>query len=347
LLIIKMSSIGDVVHALPVAGALRRRHPHARLTWVAESWTAPLLSGHPAIDRIVTLPPMRWSAVGKAWLLAITRAIADLRSEPYDLVLDLQGLFKSGVMAVLSRARQRFTVAGAREGARLLSQPVSPLPGHCHAVDEYLHAAAVLGAAPDPVRFDLNVQAGAAATIHRRLDSLGIGIDLPLVVINPSASVPWKHWPAERWAQVASALAEQCAIVLVGGHEQRRRHGEVYRLATARSHASLGIHDLTGTTALTELVALLARCTVHLAPDTGSAHIAAALGRPVIGLYGPTPPWRQGPYGQLDRVVYREGQCGLGCPRFCPRQRRCLAAIRPDEVIAAARAAIRQSQSEG
>ena len=119
-LIVKMSSIGDVVHALPVATALRRRFPQLRISWAVEERAAPLLADHPAIDRVVVFPPMRWGEVGPAWTRAVARAVRDLTSEAYDVCLDLQGLAKSSLVALLSRAplrlgtwNQRISVAGS------------------------------------------------------------------------------------------------------------------------------------------------------------------------------------------------------------------------------------------
>jgi ADP-heptose:LPS heptosyltransferase len=304
-LIVKMSSIGDVVHALPVATALRRRYPRLRITWAVESWTTPLVHGHPAIDRIVTFPPMRWRHASRDWLRSFTQAMRELRSERYDVSLDLQGLLKSAVVALCSRAPIRIGMHGQREGAALRD------------VRSESH--------------DLPVQAEAATAVERILSALHIPPRRPLIVINPSTSAEWKTWPVRRWARVAEALAAHGSVVLVGSREQMARHAELVRNTAPQPD------DFTGRTTLAELVALLDRCTIHLAGDTGSAHIAAALGRPVVGLYEPTTPQRKAPYGYESLVVYHAGQCRAGCPRFCWRNRPCLQAVTPAEVIARAR----------
>jgi heptosyltransferase I len=327
-LIVKMSSIGDVVHALPVATALRRRYPQLRISWAVEEWAAPLLADHPAIDRIVVFPPMRWGKLGPAWTRAFARAVRDLTSEAYDVCLDLQGLAKSSLVALLSRAPLRLGTWNQREGAGFVSQPVPNRRERLHVVDDYLQCAEFLGAAAKPVAFDLLVPKQAATTIAQKLSAVRIRSELPLIVVNPSASVAWKTWKVDAWARVVGALADAGDVLLVGSHDQVTRHAEVGRLASQRPH------DLTGQTTLAELIALLDRCAVHIAPDTGSAHIAAALGRPVVGLYGPTQPWRKAPYGCEDLVVYHDGCCGSGCPRFCLRNRRCLQTATPDELIA-------------
>lgn len=330
LLIVKLSSIGDVVHALPVAVALRRRHPNAHITWVVEDWTAPLLHGHHAIDRIVTFPTMRWGSVGPTWLRSFKDAVRSLRSASYDISIDLQGLLKSAAVALLSRSPVRIGIHEQREGAHLVSHAVSRPPGRLHVVEDYLRCAELFGATPAPVSFALPVQPEAIASIARRLYEMRIPAEAPLIVINPSASVAWETWPLAHWARVASALSTAGTVILVGGPAQKFRHAELAR------QAAQPLHDLTGRTTLTELVALLNRCAIHIAPDTGSAHIAAALGRPVVSLHGPTPPWRKAPYGYEDLVVQGAGQCGVGCPRFCVRGRRCLPNT-TDELIARAR----------
>lgn len=305
LLIVKMSSIGDVVHALPVATALRRRYPRLRITWAVESWTAPLVLGHPALDRVVTFPPMRWSHANRAWLGSFTQAIRELRRESYDVSLDLQGLLKSAVVALCSRAPVRIGMHGQREGAAFVSRSVPSGPGPIHVVDDYLRCAEFLGASAVPVVFDLAVQPEAATAVDRVLSALRIPAEAPLIVINPSTSAVWRTWPVRRWARVTEGLAVDGSVVLVGSREQMARHAELVRNTAPQPH------DLTGRTTLAELVALLDRCAIHIAGDTGSAHIAVSSVRT-----------------RLRRA---------GCPRFCWRNRPCLQAVTPAEVIARVR----------
>ena len=149
-LIVKLSSIGDVVHALPVASALRQRFPSARITWAVEEWTAPLVAGHPGVDRVIVFPTMaRWPRDIGQWIPQLRNAVRDLRSETYDVALDLQGLARSAVVTALSQSTFRIARAGQREGAHLVSYGL-PLPKRpMHAVEEYLHVAASLGASAE------------------------------------------------------------------------------------------------------------------------------------------------------------------------------------------------------
>jgi heptosyltransferase-1 len=338
ILIIKLSSIGDIVHALPVATALRRQFPALRVTWAVEAPHAVLVHRHPAIDRVVTFPPLRWGRVGPEWTRKLRAALRALAEESYDVALDLQGLLKSSFVALASRAPVRLGLPRQREGAALVSRAVPLRDQKRHAVDRYLECAAFLGAATSPVDFALAAEPSSVASLNRILQRKGIENGARLIVINPSASRRWKAWPPAAWAKAADGLADEGRVLLIGGAEHGRRHREVV------DRARTAVVDLTGATTLGEAVALLARCAVHVGPDTGTLHIAAALGRPVVGIYGPTLPAELGPYGQLDLALHRPGACGAGCPQWCMHRRRCLRAITPDEVIARVRSALAREE---
>lgn len=331
-LIIKLSSVGDVVHALPVATALKRSAPLLRITWAVEAWTAPLVAGHPAIDRVVIFPAMvKWPSDRSLWIRDFRAAVRELRRESYNVAIDLQGLARSAVLSRLSRAALRIARAGQREGAHLISFGV-PLPdARIHAVEEYLEVAKTLGAKTGPVSFSLPVSRDAARAVARMLAAHDVSPLARIIVVNPSASGRWKHWPFDRWVNVIDTLADAGTMVLAGASAQARAHAEIARRANRRPI------DLTGQTTLAELVALLERASLHVAPDTGTVHIAAALETPVVAIYGPTRPWRVGPYGQPAGVVYHGERCGAGCPAYCVRGRACLDAATAGEVIEKAR----------
>jgi heptosyltransferase-1 len=330
-LIVKLSSIGDVVHALPVASALKRRYPSIRITWAIEQWTAPLVVGHPAIDRVVVFPTMvKWPERPGAWWSQMQAAVRNLRLESYDIALDLQGLARSAIVSRLSRAPLRIARAGQREAAHLVSDAV-PLPKTTiHAVDEYLCVASALGAPVDPVEFALPVSAEARQSVNRLLAEHGVPAARPLIVVNPSAARSWKHWPAERWAEVIGALAEAGTVLVIGTASQAPAHREFSLRARCRPI------DLTGRTTLAEVIALIERAALHLAPDTGTVHIAVALKTPVVAVYGPTSRIRVGPYRHPESVLAHDNLCGRGCPAYCPYGRRCLSAVTTTEVVAKA-----------
>lgn len=327
-LIVKLSSIGDVVHALPVASALKRRHPSLRISWAVERWTAPLVTGHPAIDRVVVFPSMmQWPAQPGAWWRDMRGAVQSLRQETYDAALDLQGLAKSAIVSRLSRAPVRLARAGQREGASLVSTSI-PLPTEpIHAVDEYLLVAKALGAPVDPVEFGLSAPADARASVSRLLEGHGIPPDRRVIVINPSAAQPWKQWDSARWSEVIDRLADAGSVVVIGSAAQVQAHQDIVTRTRRRPV------DVTGQTTLAQVLALLQRAVLHLAPDTGTVHMAVALGTPVLAIYGPTSRVRVGPYRQPESAIGDNDLCGRGCPAWCRRGRRCLDAVTVDEVV--------------
>lgn len=334
-LIVKLSSIGDVVHALPVATALKRRYPALRITWAVERWTAPLVESHPAIDRLVVFPAMMtWPTPGSGWWPEVRAAVRSLRQEQYDAALDLQGLAKSAIITRLSRAPIRLARAGQREGAHLVSAGV-PLPDSpIHAVEEYLQVAAALGADAGQEDFGLSASSDARASVDRLLTAHGISHHQRIIVVNPSAAQSWKHWPASRWSEVIAGLSGAGTVVVIGTAPQAAAHRDIV----------VGIRpqpvDLTGRTTLGEVTALLERAALHIAPDTGTVHMAVALGTPVVAVYGPTSRVRVGPYQQSGAAVAHDDLCGRFCPAICLRSRRCLGAVTAAEVIGRARRAL-------
>src|SRR6266545_392864 len=339
-LIIKLSSIGDVVHALPVASALKCAYPALRLTWAGEEWAAPLVIGHPCVDRVVVFPTLvRWPSKPFTWARLLNTAMRELRSEQYDVAIDLQGLARSAIISAFSRSSCRLARAGQREGAHLVSFGVALPDSQLHAVDEYLCLARNLGAPDKAAVFSLPVSADARQSVARMLRSHEVSDRDRLIVVNPSAARRWKQWPLERWVAVVDALGTAGTVVIVGAAANARAHCEI------RSRVSRPLVDFTGRTTLAELVALIERASLHVASDTGTIHIAVALGTPVVGIYGPTSPLRVGPYQRADCAMHHREQCGASCPAYCVRQRRCLTAVTPGEVIAKAHEALAEAEA--
>jgi lipopolysaccharide heptosyltransferase I len=330
-LIVKLSSIGDVVQSLPVASAFKQANPQVHLAWVVDDSTAPLVHGHRQIERVITVPTIGQSAGVAGWCRSARGALRELRRDWYDIAIDLQGLARSAIVSRAARARWRIARAGQREGAHLVSRGVPLGPAPLHAVEEYLLVARFAGAASGHATFDLPVDAGAARRVDERLAAIGLLANEPLLVIAPSTSGRWKNWPVDRWSAVVDGAAGLGRVILVGTAADRMRHAHMAHRSRVR------VTDWTGETTLAELIALLQRTSLHIAHDGGSAHIAAALGTPVVAVYGPTRVERLGPYGQEDRALSRRDLCGAACPAYCMRRRRCLHAIQPGDVIERAR----------
>ncbi len=327
ILLVKLSSFGDVLHALPTLEALRDANPSAHLTWLVEAAYAPLLSGHPALDEVWVAPRLRpgelWSGSNPATL---RRLVQQLRARPFDLVVDVQGLLKSAVWVALARSPRKVGYDRTRELSYLtLTERVKPFDPEAHAVKRYLNLAHYLGAPllTSP-RFRLGLD--AAADISALIPA---ATGRPLAVLHPGARWASKLWPAASWAHLAEWLRDQGFQVAVTGS---RADQELVAEITAQCRTPL--INLAGSTSLAELAAILRKARLAVTTDTGVMHLAAALGTKVVALFGPTAPWRTGPFGSGHQVVRLGLPCSPCFKRHCPEPR-CLNDLTPEMVEAA------------
>lgn len=306
--IVKLSSLGDVVHALPLLAALRGRFPGARLTWVAEVREAALLEGHPDLDAVVPVDTRRWRRLARrpaglvtAWreAAAVRRA---LRARALDVAVDAQGLLKSGVFAAASRAPVRigFGVGRCRERASALftNCRVHPRPGARHVVDQYLTLLQPLGLGPVTAEFRLPAWPEAERRVERWFADGGLDRGHPVVIVNPGAGRADKRWAPAAFRGLAASLADdgQTRVLVAWGPGE----GEVAGAIAA------GLGDgvrVAPPTELSDLAALLRRASLVIAGDTGPLHLAAAVGARCLGLFGPTSAERNGPYGPRNRAM--------------------------------------------
>ena len=330
-LIVRLGALGDVVHAIPVAAALRRAYPHARIDWLVSAKHREILDLVPVIDRRLVVND-RGDASGGTSLVA---AVRELRLAHYDIAIDLQGLIKSALLARLSGAPRvlGFSASYAREAlARLFYTDVSD-PGRGglydpretrHVVDLNLGVLALVGIGAARAEFPLETPPSAAArTIVEQTGGR-------YALVNPGAAWPNKRWPPDRLATVAVELRERhgvTSVVLWGPGEESLAADVV---AQARGAAVLSPKTTVG-----DLVALARGAALMVSGDTGPTHIAAAVGTPIVGLYGPTRPVRNGPMSPLDITVSRDAICQCHHLRRCRAARMCLLDIAAEEVIAA------------
>ena len=334
ILIIKPSSMGDVVHALPTLSALRRAFPSASITWLVKRQWAGLLERAEELDRVWPVAP----GFG-GWLSQVPR----LREANFDLVVDLQGLFRSGAIAWLTGCPVRIGFANAREGSPFFYTQRVPVPApDLHAVDRYLLVAAALGAdLGTPLKdrnhanFRLRVGLPDRDEVAFLLSRHGVSAGIPWIAMNVSARWPTKRWPPEFFAAAADRIQEEKlgTVVLIGGPDER-----------AASQAVRGLMrtvpaDLTGETQPGLLPALLESASVLLTNDSGPMHVAAAVGTPVVAIFGPTSPARTGPYGKGHRVLANQIPCSPCFSRTCRNrvQLECLTGITPEKAIEAVR----------
>jgi len=326
ILLVKLSSFGDVLHALPTLEALRAAYPSAHITWLAEAAYAPLLSGHPGLDEVWIAPRLRPAEFfSGSNLAALRRLMRQLRARPFDLVVDVQGLLKSAVWVALARSPRKVGYDKTRELSYLaLTERVPPFDPEAHAVRRYLNLAHYLGAPPALPRFRLGLD--TAVDISALIPAEA---DRPLVVLHPGARWASKLWPPASWARLAEWFHGQGFQVALTGS---RADQELAAGITAQCRAPL--LNLAGRTSLAQLAGILRKARLAVTTDTGAMHLAAALGTPVAALFGPTAPWRTGPFGEGHQVVRLGLPCSPCFKRQCPSPR-CLHDLSPEMVEAA------------
>lgn len=289
-LLVRLTSLGDILHTMPAAAALRAAHPTARIDWVVERKWAPVLEGSPMLDEVIPFDP------GPAW--RVMQSVRRLRRANYTCAIDFQGLYKSALLAAFSKIPVRIGFASdwARERAASLCYTKRVVPVGRHVAElNYALAEAAGATRPATPTYPLRVPEEGAASIRARLAKLGIG---KYVVVGPGAGWHAKRWPPERYGELCRELGARQeqgiqTIVLQGPGEKA--------LAQTVCRAAAPAKPTVMTTTLPELMALLAGAQCVICSDSGPLHLATALGTPVVGLYGPTDPKRNGPFG--PRVV--------------------------------------------
>jgi lipopolysaccharide heptosyltransferase I len=338
ILLIKPSSLGDIVHAMPTLAALRERFPQAEVTWLVKRQWASLVEVIGGVDHICVVERGL-----RGWL----GQVPSLRAARFDLVVDLQGLFRSGAMAWLTGCGRRIGFANAREGSpwfytQRVAVPAAPM----HAVDRYLLVAEALGAArPAEPRFDFVDRPEDRQAAEALLTQAGLAASSRWIAMNVSARWETKRWPPQHFAEAADRLSEAQAlpIVFMGGPAERPETHAV--MAHMRTKAV----DLTGRTPVGLLPGLLRRAAVLVTNDSGPMHIAAAVGTPVVALFGPTDPVKTGPYGPGHVVLSHAVECRPCFRRDCSRAvaLECLTGVQPEQVVRAVQQQLGRSRKSG
>lgn len=324
ILIVRLGALGDIVHAIPAAAALRAAYPAARIDWLVDARHREILELVTCVDRLLVLekPTVR------AWVNA-TRV---LRAGRYDVALDFQGLMKSAVLARASGAKRvlGFSIWHLREkSARpFYSESVNvaaPPGGERHVIHKNLRLLEGLGITGPAVEFPLAaVPSAARDVIVARAEGA------PFAVINPGAAWPNKRWDAQRFGELASFLREVRGLrtfVLWGPGEEQ--------LAQAVVDASSGAAAVAPPTRLSDLVQICRAAALMVSGDTGPLHVATAVGTPIVSIFGPTDPSRNGPWLEEDIAVSRYSSCGCRYDRECHQQEWCLGTLPVSEVSAA------------
>ncbi len=333
ILLIKLSALGDVIQTLPTLEAIRAIHPQAEITWLVEEAAAPILEDHPALDSLLISRRRSWLAAWQrggslttAWR-EFWRLVQTIRQRPYDIVIDLQGLLKSAFWTSLARSPRKIGFDRTREYSYLsLTERLPPYNPEEHAVRRYLRVAQYLGAAQETVRFRLSLPVGTG----KNLEPLWPGKTGPLIVMHPGTRWDTKHWPPESFAALADELTRgrQARVVFTGSPADRPLISRILSLIQTPAE------DLSGRTDLKALARLFYQADVAVTTDTGPMHLAAAVGTPVAAVFGPTAPWRTGPFGRQHRVIRAGLSCSPCFRRRCPTPE-CMTGLGVAEVLAA------------
>lgn len=324
ILILKPSSLGDVVQALPVLRLLRLHFDSAEIYW----WVATPLAGLIEEDRDLTgifrFDRKRWASPLR-WHEAL-QSLSAMRSHRFDWVIDLQGLLRSGVVSWLSGGEFCVGVEDPREGAPAFYDLAVGRPSpSAHAVDWYLEVVRRIGVPTNRAFEWIPSRMGVQKTIREKWPVSGFR----WVGLQPGARWMNKRWPIPHFVVLATRLLrefEDLRIVVFGGEDDRSL-GQAIRQACGEKCL-----DLTGKTSLSETVEWLRLCSVLVTNDTGPMHMAAAVGTSVVGLFGPTDPHRTGPYGQIEKVMRIPIECAPCMKSTCAHEEpmACLARLSPD-----------------
>ena len=337
ILILKPSSLGDVIQALPVLRLIKRHLPASEIFWWIDAGLAPLLEGDPDLTGIVRFERKRWAAP-RHWP-EILGSVRWMREQNFDWVIDLQCLARSGAFAWLANGRLLIGLDEVREGARgFYDIAVRRASYHTHAADWYLAVLPRLGV---PVHKNfrwLPERPAIAAAVQSKWHTNGAC----WIALQPGARWENKRWPAGYFAELIRQLARtfpDARFAILGAAEDRPLGDTIAQAETQRCL------NLCGQTSLPEMIEWLRLCRLMITNDTGPMHVAAALGKPQVALFGPTEPRRTGPYGHLEDVLRIDLPCSPCLKGHCTWEKpeECLKAISPEMVFARAQKKLQSS----
>jgi 3-deoxy-D-manno-octulosonic-acid transferase/heptosyltransferase-1 len=343
ILIVKTSAIGDVIHTLPSLWSLRAHFPQAQITWLVEESAADLVIGHQALNRVLVVRRKSWlrdlrsGRISRA-LSGFLGFVRELRDTRYDLVIDFQGLLKSALWVLLARGSRKAGFGAGMEHAEysylVLNERVPAADMNRHAIERSLLLLKGLGVPAADLRYDIPVSPQHAFEAAALLRACGVNDEDRMIAMNPMARWPTKLWDAQSFAALADRLeAEGLCVVFTGGAQDGPALDEIGRHMTRRHRR------LDGKTNLNQLAALYRRAQVVVTTDSGPMHLAVAVGTPVVALFGPTAPWRTGPYGPNHAVLRLDLTCSPCFKKQCVttayEERACMKRLTVDHVAQA------------
>lgn len=333
ILIVKLSAMGDVVQTLPIAETLKMAFPNTLLGWLVSRDNRELVADNPYIDRVFVFERRRWGGIAGFWRhrREFRDLIEDIRAHRFGVVLDFQGLFRSGLLTFVSGAPKRIGFANARELAFLAYNEKVKVPDrNIHAVDRYALLLRCLGniaGEKNGIVFAYPPRASCTRQSHKG--------DRPKIVLAPGAKWANKRWPAPYFAELADLLTCDCrARIILVGTAADLAIGEEIRQKAKFSH---DLTSLIGQTCLSELTAVIKDADLVVTNDSGPMHLADAHGVPTLALFGPTTPARTGPYRTRHAVLQASLPCIPCLKRNCRNGNSCMDKIKPCEVLPVAR----------
>jgi len=370
ILLIKPSALGDVVHTLPVLVKLRARYPRAQIDWLITPENAEVVRYHPALSNVVLFARRDFSKRGRRWraFVSFFDLLKQIRSAKYELIIDMHGQVRSAFFALISGARVRIgfdrpvkrglTVSaehdlknipshgwrGAREGSWIAYTNRIPIPTlDVHAIDRYLWVAPLLGLDDNPPDLTIHLSPQATNKVNRLLEEHGVPASKPLVVLVPGTIWETKHWTIEGFAGVARQfLQDGFAVALAGTTRDQQRCRQI-------AAAAPGTCDLSGKTTPADLAALIRRAEVAVTNDSGSMHVAASLGKPMVSVFGPTNPVHIGPYERPESVVRLDlpcSPCNYRRLSQCPFDHACMKQVTSAMVVERVRKILSTAKSQ-
>jgi lipopolysaccharide heptosyltransferase I len=334
ILIIKLGSIGDVVHTLPALAALKKSYPEAAIDWLVEKKSSIILQKNPLIRQIIEVDTQRWrkSLLSFEVFRQIKTSLSRMRDNRYDVALDFQGLWKSAAFGYFSGAKQvvGFDKEALREpGCRIFyDNKISPSADAVHVIEIYNELARSLGAETNGYRFDLNVSEEDDAYIASQLASRHM---TDFIILNPGGGWATKNWDPTNYSRLHLRIRKKTGwpSIITWGPGDEALVEQVFRDCGTDPPVAFP-------TTIPQFVSLVRRAKLFVGGDTGPLHLAAACQTPVVGIFGPTHPSRNGPFRQADLVVSHPVPCGPCYKRTCEiYDRQCMRLVTVDDVYQA------------
>ncbi len=334
ILIVKPSSLGDIVHSLPFLNAIKSCYPCAEIHWVVARGFEGLLEGHPMINELIVIDKDKWKKPGNisATVREIRKFFGEVRQRRYDLVIDLQGLLRSGMITAATGAPVRVGFSEAREGGWLFYTKKVHGGREVHAVDRYLKIARFLGCKTDQIIFPFPLMEDDSGKIGKLKTSLK-----DYAVIVPGARWSTKVWPAERFGKIASMLP--MSSLVIGGDADKVAAEEIVRTSGGKAVS------LAGETKLRDLIGIMKDSRLVISNDSGPMHIAAGFNVPVVAIFGPTSPIRTGPYGKGHVALSSGAECAPCFKRRCS-DLKCMQAVTVEMVYGGVRRCLKIREDE-